>query len=739
MPSVPRRAANASLDATDRYNPPEGIVHPPPAAPQPRRGPSTVMAKLDAALFLPTGWFAIDARNQRVPGVVVASLEAGLQLVGRGPVATIVGRLRPEVVVVDVDLSGETGWAVTEALSQWCAREGLWWLVRPSGGAPGRCHVFIAPQTRRAALDAFLTTLRTTYRAAGSSIDLRSSVRPLCAPHRTGTHTSPSGTAAALAEFATQPWQTTANPAPDPARTQGPAKARTTGRTARRPPVAALPPARHREQRNLPPAWQHFLDTGTRPPLREPGPGAPGHTRSTWEAIATATMLRAGWDAEQAWAAIQQAHPLAMDHARADHRRWVRWVWNRAVLDDADYTPPAPALDPLLAAAIDHARTRLRTIGWSLPPRQRHAALLVGHALLDRMTRTRALRTPCPERDLVLDTGLTDRKTIRAQLRLLDGELGHLHRSFDPRQRETTSFEFEIPPAPTEGTGAGQIPPPRRHTPSPAALPVGTPNACSHLLRALQTLTEPATLTDVSRQAQLTPSPTTPLSHDQTRTIATALRTLAELGLAWCTETGLWLARDAFNPAAQQAGQARYDHLAEAVQQERTTYRNSATTAWQRGRDAALKANRHRQQAWWATLSEKERRTRTATLQAQYAALSVTQQAHLKTHLAHRDRGDGLDPAARHHTWIDGFDPLTWAHRCAERTAWYAALSPPLQVAYARAWQAHRTRFAIPRGTPAATTTRELDRTLPNPAAIRDAAFIHAQLPGLHQQRELVS
>ena len=36
---------------------------------------------LDAALFDSAGWFAIDARNQRVPGVVVASLEAGLESV----------------------------------------------------------------------------------------------------------------------------------------------------------------------------------------------------------------------------------------------------------------------------------------------------------------------------------------------------------------------------------------------------------------------------------------------------------------------------------------------------------------------------------------------------------------------------------------------------------------------------------------------------------------------------------
>ena len=350
-----------------------------------RRAPRVAdVRRLDAALFASSGWFAIDARNQRVPGVVVASLAAGLELVGRGSVATIVGRLRCEVVVVDVDLAGEPGWAVTESLSQWCAREGLWHLVRPSGGAEGRCHVFIAPQARREALEAFLDGLRRSNPGARTSIDLRTSVRPLSAPHRTGAHTHPFEADVALSRLEAQPWHT----APAPRR----AKSKPTKR--RRPPVAALEPTRRREHRPLPVAWQHFLDTGERPPLREPAPGASAHTRSTWEAIATASMVRAGWSAQQAWEAIQKAHPHAMDHARADRRRWVQWVWNRAVLDDADYQPPRSPLDPHMAAAVDQARTRLRTIGWSLPLRRRHAVLLVGHALLDRMARTGLLRVP---------------------------------------------------------------------------------------------------------------------------------------------------------------------------------------------------------------------------------------------------------------------------------------------------------------------------------------------------------
>ncbi len=363
-----------------------------------RRRVSDLLRRLDAALFVDSGWFAIDARNRRVPGVIVPSLDAGLALVGRGSVATIVGRVRPEVVVVDVDLGAEAGWAVAESLSGW----------------------FIAPEGHFEVLEQFLARIRVAHRASASMIDLRSTVRPLSAPHRSGVKTVPYDAAGAIAKLQDLAWLAKGPPG---------RRAKKMKRISKRPPVAAVMSSRRRKHRELPQPWREFLETGKRPELRPPAPGAPEHTRSTWEAIATATMLRAGWTVDETWAAIQGAHPAAMDHARSDRRRWVQWVWNRAVLDDADYQRPRPQ-NPAVDAAVKHARGRLRTIGWSVSRRRRHALLLVGHAVLDRMVRTSSLRVPCPERDLVLDTGLTDRATIRAQLRLLDGELGQLHRSF---------------------------------------------------------------------------------------------------------------------------------------------------------------------------------------------------------------------------------------------------------------------------------------------------------------------
>ena len=69
---------------------------------------------LDELMFKPSGWFAIGADNQYVKGVRISSLEAGLSLVGEGQVATVVGRLRPHLRVVDIDLAGERGHAAAE-------------------------------------------------------------------------------------------------------------------------------------------------------------------------------------------------------------------------------------------------------------------------------------------------------------------------------------------------------------------------------------------------------------------------------------------------------------------------------------------------------------------------------------------------------------------------------------------------------------------------------------------------
>ena len=81
-------------------------------------------------------------------------------------------------------------------------------------------------------------------------------------------------------------------------------------------------------------------------------------------------------------------------------------------------------------ARVGDATAAARGALWRLLPgqRSRTSILRVGLAVLDRMERVGSLRVPVPERDLVLDTGITDRKTIRAALRQLHAHsIGTLH------------------------------------------------------------------------------------------------------------------------------------------------------------------------------------------------------------------------------------------------------------------------------------------------------------------------
>ena len=193
-----------------------------------------------ASCCLPAGgWFALSVGNQRVPGVVVPSLGAGLGLVGQGDVASLVGRLNPGFRVVDVDVEGLVGHAVAEEVAGWCRGRGLWVLVRPSGGADGRTHVFVAVQEQLEPLETFVAELRGAYGVGRTRIEVREMVRPLSAPHRTGVETRPLGALGpALAALARQ-----TRPGPD-----SPAAA--VGRVRAAGPVAALAasgaPARRR-------------------------------------------------------------------------------------------------------------------------------------------------------------------------------------------------------------------------------------------------------------------------------------------------------------------------------------------------------------------------------------------------------------------------------------------------------------------------------------------------------------
>jgi len=659
-----------------------------PRSSRSRRVPAAVV-QLDEVLFLPSGWFALSAGNQRVPGVVVPSLSAGLGLVGQGDVASLVGRLRPGFRVVDVDVEGLRGQVIADEVTAWCQSRGLWCLQRPSGGAVGRTHVFVAIGEDLDALSECVAGLRAAYGVARAAIDVRELVRPLSAPHRTGVETRPLGSVqAALADLRRRVVIDTA------------AAGSRRARASTAPGVVLVP--RPRPRRELPSPWQAFLATGVRPDLGQHEPDRAGMdwSRSTFEAIATATMLRAGWNVEEAWAAIVGAHPEAMDHARADRGRWVRHVWNRAVEDDNTRPLPAPRVDPAVWAAVQAAEARLRAAAWSVPPRRRVTLLRVGHAVLDRIIRTNAVRVPVPERDLVLDTGISDRATVRRALRWLhDRVVGVLDvEAFDPRQPRSSSFEFEIPPAAVGEGGVPQIPPPSSHTPLPRML-LGLSGTAWLLMRVLaQNLGQWWDLADLTVQCQLDEAAGVPIGGKRLRGVRTVLAELAQHGLARCDADGRWAASDI--PASDvRERDVSWDGLVMQIQSERDAYRNGGQSRWQVARAASIKRERAKQRAWWDGLDPAEQAARHATWAARFDRLSVEDQFQVKADLARRSEVEGISPAARHQRWIYSMDPDDLVMFASERAVRFASIPLPRQVAAVRAWEAYRREFGVPRGS----------------------------------------
>jgi len=151
--------------------------------------------------------------------------------------------------------------------------------------------------------------------------------------------------------------------------------------------------------------------------------------------------VRAGLDVDAAWTALTASHPAACQHAKSRGRRWwVRHVWNHEVRRADD--------DPALAVAVDASRSTLTALAYRAGPRARHSILAVAHALLDRILRQQRTTIPCPLRDLILDAGVRDRRTVSHALRWLhDAGFGTYNEVYDPTTPETSSHTFTLTPA----------------------------------------------------------------------------------------------------------------------------------------------------------------------------------------------------------------------------------------------------------------------------------------------------
>lgn len=667
-----------------------------------RAGLSTPVVRVDAAIFEPARFFFIDEANRRVDGPVPGDVRDALGRVGSGPVASVVGRLRSGWVAVDVDVDGLLGDAVVELVCARLRAGGLRHVVRPSGGGPGRAHVVVACDRDGEGLVRSVAAEAAAWAGVpGSRVDCRRWLRPLSAPHRLGASPVPLSDPAVLL----------------PDRVTGPAAERTAavkgGRTRRsrhgRGAAAvatrgrvALRPARPRVRGTLPSRWARYLLEGVVPVLPGQAAGRPGdYSRSTVEAVCTAAMVHAGWCADQAWDAIAAAHPAAMTRARASHRRWLG-VWNAAVEnDDAHYwTGRGRATAGPVGPAAAQARARLHEAAWRVGPRARPALLAVGEAVLARVERAGVLRVPVPERDLVLDTGVTDRKTVRGALRALDGVLGVLHRDcldLSRRGRSSSSFEFEINPV---ETGGAEILPPSFHTPSPRDLPPGLPPTSVQVLRALPapSATAGADLPSLGAAALLTHRRGDDLTPRQARTLAGVLRALERVGLAVRGEDGRWRAGSGLTPRARvEASRARVARE-EIVQAERAEWRAGGRGLWDVQRAAAVKRDHARAKAWWDGQTDAQREMRSAALRARFEALGVVEQARVKDALVRRDRVRGIDPDERRRRWLASHSSEELEAVSIERAVAFARLPGPERAARAAAWEAHRRRHRLGRG-----------------------------------------
>lgn len=736
------------------------------AHPDAGRRVSPALLALDEHLFNPDAsqWLVIDAGNEAVPRTVVPSLLDGLELVGKGRIAALVGHLRDGAGVVDIDVPGPLGDFLAAEVADWLRRRDIWVLERPSGGAKGRWHLFFAhpdfhyaPATSRTGLAAeigtYLVDLAVDVKVPRGELDLRDAVRPLTSPHRHGAITKPIGDLRqALRDLKrTLPHAPAATPLRPRAKVKPSKALHPTASQSSSTAASGLvvPLALQRWKRQLRGDWRHYLLTGEVPA----GSWSAGATkrraavevdRSLVEAACTREMVWAIGDPELSWRLIRESHPSAMTKAKHQgYSWWLTYVWNALVRSASEFdtepdqkprqveAPPAEVLD-----AVAAGRAELEALMWTVPARQRPALLQVGHQLLDRALREGRLRVPCPERDLLLDTGLGDRKTVRAALRLLNGRLGTLHTDcLSLSERDSTSYEFEINSAPEQG--GRQIPPPVFDPPpTPRGIWTLLPRSSHSLWRTLLRLDAPVDLAELTVEAGLVETKTDAVSKSQKATAKAALVALAKAGMAKVDEHGRWQA--ATRPRSiqiEQSATAAYARQLEKVEAERAAYRAGTTSTWTAGRARAIKAAMAREKAWWDNLSPAARAERAAAKRLEFDQMSITQQAKLKAELAERRIRAGLEEMDHYQVWLQSLPPDEYVARSLARKERFKQLSEAERGASVAAWDRHRLRYGLTAQrladqVPAsASISAEIEQAalLPDGTADRDALFLERQ------------
>lgn len=554
--------------------------------------------------------FCIDSGNSKVvTDRPLKFLSEAADLVRSGKAASYVATLRESAVAVDIDGDDED-WSTSalEHLTHHAEELGGWYLTRRSGGGAGRWHLIACfrSQAARDAFKAIVDTVRAHWGATARQIDWRRTLRPLSAPHRKTGRVE-------LPEFV----EGAANTLPSWAMNM---------------PRYMPRPATLRKETPVTP-WHRSLSTIPSGEFWERlrNPGVEYYVdRSLSELLSTARLVIAGFDDEAAWKVVQDPHHRGFARSRQrGHRWWVKFCWNEAVeyVDSqrGSHTGKSPAerwkrvTGPLLAG--------VRKLHWeSWTPATRHSGERVLAAIGDRMARQGLGCRPLPQRDLENDTGQS-RNTISKALRqfVKDGVLVKT-RTYHQSMGTKASDEYSLNLLALDFR-AEKTEPPCSHTPAPRS------RSWFSLATTLALHPGPLTVTQLFHLTGYTPTPQP--TRSQLENVSTGLAALRKLRVAKETKRGWQLTGQAAREVRSM--KQRKATTAARIERERRAFkgvweetRRSLQKRWEEQKERALQkraaADQNRREAWWASLTAEERKSRRDEWKASFRELTPAQQ-----------------------------------------------------------------------------------------------------------------
>ena len=139
----------------------------------------------------------------------------------------------------------------------------------------------------------------------------------------------------------------------------------------------------------------------------------------------------------------------------------------------------------------------------------------------------------------------------------------------------------------------------------------------------------------------------------------------------------------------------------------------------------ALKAQKEKEAAWWAGLSDSERAARRDQWRNAFDELSITEQATRKARLAAARANAGVEELEHYRSWLESLTPDELARRSNDRKARFKMLSQSERGLAVVSWARHRAVFGLPSAT---TTPIDGRSVLPNGPDERDRIYLERQL-----------